>query len=568
MSGTNYKSLIGEEDLSLWDGGSNSTFTRMTSTGSPITMTRFGASGNINLLASDVMTKYGPVVDIRAWGAGENGSTDDTVPFRDALAALSSSGGIIDARGVSGNRQITGQIEITTPGTTILFGPVTYTLSGVGATQSPIGAVWLASSPAHRGKMLGFGTKFIMADACQASAICLNDVYGWTIDGIELDGNKAGNDGQSDDTWQSAITAISTSGDNATNSAHRFTNLNIHDWVHYGVLMYGDTCSGNLVQGCKIYDNGIVGDAISLGIGVCINYGSTQNRVIGNEITGNKLDGVQLCNAGNSGNIVGTIISGNNIHTNSRNGVWILEQSDYNSSGALGCKRTIVSGNELRANTVAGVRCSTADAVGAIDSVVITGNAITENQYGVLLTSSNDATNNTRNVVIAGNEINGNDEGVTVGSNVLDTLIEANRIVGNTSANITDNGTYTLSAGNKTTAADGYFRAGYGTFSGTVTSPLFLVTSGSFQANEVGVRQWDISAASGNLKIDSGDDAGYVYMKDTGGPIIPSITTANLPAADAARNGLVVIENNGTGDGNLIIYVGAQRFRIDGGSAF
>lgn len=49
---------------------------------------------------------------------------------------------------------------------------------------------------------------------------------------------------------------------------------------------------------------------------------------------------------------------------------------------------------------------------------------------------------------------------------------------------------------------------------------------------------------------------------------IPIILTANLPPAGIASDGLVLIEDAGAGDRNLIIYAGAQRFRIDGGAAF
>lgn len=47
----------------------------------------------------------------------------------------------------------------------------------------------------------------------------------------------------------------------------------------------------------------------------------------------------------------------------------------------------------------------------------------------------------------------------------------------------------------------------------------------------------------------------------------PVILTANLPAAGAAQDGLVIVENGGAGNGNIVFYVGGQRFRIDGGAA-
>jgi hypothetical protein len=63
-----------------------------------------------------------------------------------------------------------------------------------------------------------------------------------------------------------------------------------------------------------------------------------------------------------------------------------------------------------------------------------------------------------------------------------------------------------------------------------------------------------------NLVNIGGGDTG------TAGPIINVIATASLPAAAAAQDGRILIEDNGVGDRNLIIYAGGQRFRIDGGA--
>lgn len=46
------------------------------------------------------------------------------------------------------------------------------------------------------------------------------------------------------------------------------------------------------------------------------------------------------------------------------------------------------------------------------------------------------------------------------------------------------------------------------------------------------------------------------------------IATASLPAAAASMDGALVIEDAGSGDRNLIVYAGGQRFRIDGGTNF
>ena len=49
---------------------------------------------------------------------------------------------------------------------------------------------------------------------------------------------------------------------------------------------------------------------------------------------------------------------------------------------------------------------------------------------------------------------------------------------------------------------------------------------------------------------------------------IPIVLTAQLPPADAAHDGLLLIEDGGTGNGNLVIYVKGKRYRLDGGTAF
>lgn len=52
-----------------------------------------------------------------------------------------------------------------------------------------------------------------------------------------------------------------------------------------------------------------------------------------------------------------------------------------------------------------------------------------------------------------------------------------------------------------------------------------------------------------------------------GNPTFDTLVTASLPVPSAAQNGRLVLEDNGAGDQNLILYSGNQRFRIDGGPA-
>lgn len=61
---------------------------------------------------------------------------------------------------------------------------------------------------------------------------------------------------------------------------------------------------------------------------------------------------------------------------------------------------------------------------------------------------------------------------------------------------------------------------------------------------------------------------GRVKVPNTGRQHIPIVATGNLPAAGAIEDGSILIEDNGAGDRNVIIYAGGQRFRLDGGAAF
>jgi len=57
-------------------------------------------------------------------------------------------------------------------------------------------------------------------------------------------------------------------------------------------------------------------------------------------------------------------------------------------------------------------------------------------------------------------------------------------------------------------------------------------------------------------------------LKVAGRTHVSVVATASLPAAGAAEDGRVLIEDAAAGDRNFIIYAGGQRFRIDGGVAF
>lgn len=59
-----------------------------------------------------------------------------------------------------------------------------------------------------------------------------------------------------------------------------------------------------------------------------------------------------------------------------------------------------------------------------------------------------------------------------------------------------------------------------------------------------------------------------VWLGVNGQSKLEVVATASLPAAAAALNGRILIEDGGAGDRNLIFYAGGERFRIDGAAAF
>src|SRR3990167_2886407 len=73
---------------------------------------------------------------------------------------------------------------------------------------------------------------------------------------------------------------------------------------------------------------------------------------------------------------------------------------------------------------------------------------------------------------------------------------------------------------------------------------------------------------NGNAILGGGSAGRTKLFDDTQRLHLPVVAAGSLPVPGADEDGSVLIENNGVGDRNLIIYASGQRFRIDGGSAF
>lgn len=97
-------------------------------------------------------------------------------------------------------------------------------------------------------------------------------------------------------------------------------------------------------------------------------------------------------------------------------------------------------------------------------------------------------------------------------------------------------------------------------FSSTNEIPFKI---GSFQPTSLLTTGCTTTAAA----LGGGMIRGLGSLVGEGTGVVDVIATADLPAAGTSQNGRLLIENNGAGDRNLILYAGGERFRIDGGAA-
>jgi hypothetical protein len=118
---------------------------------------------------------------------------------------------------------------------------------------------------------------------------------------------------------------------------------------------------------------------------------------------------------------------------------------------------------------------------------------------------------------------------------------------------------------------------GWDVVSATEVAPVFYVTSGGTNTTTCVLRLWidlgqfhpavrlletTVAPAAQTPPLEVKGDR-VNLLKELAIPVVP---TASLPAAGAAQNGRILIEDGGAGVGNLILYKGGQRFRITGTS--
>jgi len=265
---------------------------------------------------------------------------------------------------------------------------------------------------------------------------------------------------------------------------------------------------------------------------------------------GNTVDGIDLkyaLDSGEGANQLGfarrTIIRGNQFRSNGEYGIRAHVEAAFTGTD-LGIENATIEGNHCEGNGVHGMIC------GLVGGVV-SGNICVRNiQRGMMFTSCISTS-------IIGNHVGDNG---TTGTNRSGVVFgvglyagagnsRACTIVGNTAADTRSGGDRTQNRGFEWANLDDSVIIGNtGDNHSTADHNCSVVATG-------GTRSF---ANLGTV------EAGGTLFGNAGHPIV---ARASLPAAGASQDGLLIVDDNGAGDRNLMLYAGGERFRIDGGSA-
>ncbi|GAC1302016.1 MAG: hypothetical protein NVSMB24_05870 [Mucilaginibacter sp.] len=355
-----------------------------------------------------------------------------------AYNSLPAKGGVIDCRSVQGYQYITHQITIRKPNITLLFGNITITLSGVGVTHVPPGAVILVYGNGFSCRGRGGNTRFTMAKGCQASAFGLIECSHANLSNFLIDGNKSHNVGQTDDTWQTGISCISYTPLAHSEARHTFSYLIVQNFVQYGISYYGDMCNGNIITHCRLNHNGKAEDRLSVGAGAVINKETKRNRIKNSILAGNKYAGVFISNAGGKSNCHDNIVSNCNIYNND-NGIISIEQANFGATTNTGQYNNVYEKNQIHNNTI-GIRIGCYNNVGFIGNTIVVNNNIYNNKDWGILIQGQPGSSTVKSTQLRRNIIRDNGTGLSIGPNVNNSINDSNNIYNNRNNNLQDLG--------------------------------------------------------------------------------------------------------------------------------
>lgn len=364
--------------------------------------------------ARTLANRFADVVNVLDFGADPTGAASSVSAFNSALLQ----GGTIYVP--KGTYKLDGKVELTVDSTTLLIGAdVTLLLSNVPATQVPFGNQ--IHVIADNCSIIGSGSSTLlqMSGTSQANAVGLFHHSGFTIRDLIIDGNKNNVTAIPDDTFESGISIVVASILNDANAI--IDNIEIRNFVQYGINIYGGKANCVRISNCIIHDNGKISEhPTSVGTGIVVTKNVFSQIVTNNVVYNNKSNGIIFSSAGNTGGDY--VVSNNLCYSNGYNGIFFYEDPSYGSVPGQGLRNIAVTGNVSTNNTRAGIEFNATN--GFLRNATITGNVCTNNTYGLLVLgqvspivvqdiniSNNDLKNNGTNVSI--NNAN-NVEGVKI----------------------------------------------------------------------------------------------------------------------------------------------------------
>lgn len=384
----------------------------------------------------------GAVYNVLDFGADLTGIASSVTAFNAAVA----NGGTVYVP--SGTYKLDGKVTIDQDNTTLwLAADVTLLLSGVAAVQSPFGNQ--IHVVANNCAVIGSGkSSLLQIDGSQSNALGLLHHAGFLVRDLVIDGDKANVTAITDDTFESGISIVCDSAQGAGFADAVIDNVEIRNFVQYGVNIFGDLARNVRITNCVIHDNGKASDANSVGAGIVATKRVFAQTYTNNVIYNNKSNGIICSSAGQTG--ANYTIANNIIVDNGTNGISFYEDTNYGSVNGQGLSDITVTGNVCKTNARSGIEFNAS--VGFLKDAAITGNVCNYNTlYGIavfgqitplnmenILLSNNDAKyNGTDNIFV--NQYTAGVQGAAVPFTPI--------IEGSTSAGT---GTYTTRSGSYT----------------------------------------------------------------------------------------------------------------------
>lgn len=498
---------------------------------------------------------------------GAPGGSDDASAFSTALAAIGAGGKVVLQPGSTYSLSTT--VDITKPFELVGNGSEINLASSdvfrVNASNVTVrGVTFTHSAPGNPARRLLDATKTVADDHHHWRFI------GCVFDEVTLRATKIGR--------------TNNDGTTATEGTDLASNIDIlycefkNAQTNYAIELAG--VDDALVFGGHIHDHGVDGTE---GDGIKVLAGSTGVKIVLPTIERCTRDGIDFFDS--SGTVVEHCLIrdceqwGIEAKWNSTNDAnepteaHITNNRVLNSgSGGINgnMHRSIITGNHVEGSGAQGIRFAVSGVSGDSTEYATIANNVLIGNAGDGITISGNLASVTGNIALDNGTF-----GIIAGSDSENCFFDGNICFGNTTAGLRIGGTgHTL--GLNTTQDSG----GSVVVSGTnITRNAYGEVTSTPSAGDWPVGVVIHNTTDGKLRMRL--PAGFLVLPSLGalntwtakqtfsaGLAARVVATASLPAAGASMDGEILIEDNGTGDRNLIVYAGTQRFRIDGGAAF